>query len=66
MTPDIFTRADMLVAQSHGNLTRSEALTELGRRGRAKHGVTCVREADRQAFANVESPQRVYWWSDKD
>lgn len=67
MTSDIFTRADYLVAQSNGDLTRSEALAELQRRSvlarRAKYGMMRIRDKDRSAFENIEKP-KTYWWNE--
>jgi hypothetical protein len=59
-------RARLLVAQSHGECTLSEAYSALAKRRRRaqSNGVLHVTAADRKAFENVEQPQRRYWWQD--
>lgn len=56
---DIHTRAEQLVRESHGEMTKSEAYQELSRRGRearqrrrgfSQQGVLHPTQADRQAF----------------
>lgn len=66
---ELFRRAREMVAQSPVPLTLSEALAELGRRGRSSRrtfGVIHPMRADRTAFQHVEPPARRFWWEDRD
>ncbi len=62
---NIFDRAREMVAQSHGEMTQSEALSKLGRRRRRalKLGVLHVTNTDRKQFQNIETPR--YSWQDR-
>lgn len=77
MTPttiSIHTRADQLVHESHGEMTRTEAYRELSRRGHEARkrrrgytntGILRPTRHDRTAFSHVEPPANA-WWLDKD
>lgn len=54
-----------MVAQSHGEMTTSEALSKLAKRRRrsSKLGVLHVSNTDRAQFLNVETPH--YAWQDR-
>ncbi len=62
---DIHDRARLMVAQSHGEMTLSEAYAKLAkRRKRAlKLGVLHVTNTDRRQFSNVETPR--YAWQER-
>ena len=66
MIPNIHSRAEELVRESHGKRTLPEAYAELSRRGHASKrwrngGILHPVCADRAAFDAVESPR--YWWN---